>query len=123
MEPGLPQQQAPAQNPQPMGQQPAQTVNAQTVASDDAFQKMIPTKNVPSLISYYLGIFGLIPFLGLPFAIGAVVLGHIAMKQFRANPTPGAKGHAMTGLILGYFEIACFLIFIGFMILASMYES
>jgi hypothetical protein len=91
----------------------------QTQRVDDLQQKWIPTKNMPALLAYYFGIFGLIPFLGIPLAITAIVLGIIGLKQFKQNPTPGAKGHAMTGLVLGIFEMLVLVVFIILMIVTS----
>ncbi len=64
-------------------------------------------------MAYYFGVFGLIPVLGLPLSIVAIVLGIMGFKKYQQAPTPGAKGHAMTGLILGVFEL---LVFVGFVI-------
>ncbi|MBP9853207.1 MAG: hypothetical protein QG629_436 [Patescibacteria group bacterium] len=88
----------------PENQQPQPQQN---FGNDDSFQRLLPTKNKDSLLSYYFGIFGLIPIpvIGNVLAVLAIVFGHKAMKTFRTNPTPGAKGHAMTGLILGYIEL------------------
>lgn len=86
------QQQSPGQQNQPMG----------------AF---IPLGNKPALIGYYCGVFGLIPFVGFPLAIIAVVLGIIGLKQHKVRPVPGGKGHAITALVLGIFELSCFATF------------
>lgn len=85
-----------------------------TGVESDATQVFLPTKNMPALLSYYFGVFGLIPFLGVPLAIAAVVLGIIGLKRFKLNPTPGAKGHAITGLVLGCFELVCLAVFVAF---------
>ncbi len=73
---------------------------------------MIPTKNMPSLLSYYFGVFGLIPILGMPLTIAAIILGFVGLKHYKKNPTPGAKGHAITGLVLGFVQLAVFIVFI-----------
>jgi hypothetical protein len=56
-------------------------------------------------------IISLVPFL-LPLicAIVAVVLGHVAQSQLRKNPTMRGKGFAITGVTLGWFEIAVYLL-------------
>lgn len=76
-------------------------------------QAWIPTKNMPALLSYYFGVFGLIPFLGVPLAIAAIMLGIRGLKKAKITPTPGAKGHAITGLVLGSFEMVVLLAFIA----------
>lgn len=96
---------------QPPSQQ--QTQPEQQGPMDDRFvQTMIPTKNKPALLSYYLGVAGLIPFFGIPFAIAALVLGIKGLKQYKANPTPGAQAHAIVGLVLSGIEIVVLLLFI-----------
>src|SRR5262245_38413569 len=42
---------------------------------DSALSTLIPYKNVPALTSYYLGVFSIIPLVGLLLGIAAVVLG------------------------------------------------
>lgn len=103
-------------------QQPAETTAVPPVSrptsnndSNDSIQTLIPTKNMPALLSYYCGVFGLIPFLGIPSSIAAIVLGKIGLSRYKVSPTPGAKTHALIGLILGISEIiigALFLVFI-----------
>ncbi len=91
----------PVTSPQPM-----QNVVYQQSSSDDVAQVLVPTKNKPALLSYYFGIFGLIPFIGLPFSVVALILGYKGLAQYKANPTPGAKGHAIAGIVMGWIPIA-----------------
>ncbi len=81
-------------------------------SQSDSMQSLIPTKNMPALISYYCGVFGLIPILGLPASIGGVILGAIGLSKYNSSPTPGAKVHALIGLILGIVEIIIFTLLI-----------
>lgn len=83
----------------------------QPAAERDTFQTFIPTKNPLSLWSYYCGIAGLLPFLGTLPAIAAIVTGILALRKYRENPTPGAKGHAITGIVLGSVELFIGLVF------------
>ena len=68
---------------------------------DSGIQVIIPYKNIPALIAYYLGVFSLIPCIGCPLGIAALVLGILGLK--RANEHPEAKGkvHAWVGIIVG----------------------
>jgi hypothetical protein len=68
----------------------------------DATGGIIPYKNAPALIAYYLGIFGLIPLIGLLLAIPAFILGIIGLRK-RAE-TPAVKGavHACDWHRLGF---------------------
>ena len=95
-------------------QPPVSTVQP---TSTDSLQTLIPTKNKSALMSYYFGVFGLIPFFGIPLAIAAVVLGIIGLNKFKQKPTPGAKGHALTGIILGSIELIIALLFIVLIII------
>ena len=101
----------PEQNTPQIGQviQPSTQTNPQQ--QNNVSQTVMPTKNPASIVSYYCGVFGLVPIIGFPLSINAVISGHKAMKLWRIQPTPGAKGHAMTGLILGYIELAVFAAF------------
>ena len=107
-------QMAPPQ-PQPM-QQSADPANSA------AFQTFMPTQNKDAIICYYLGFVGIIPGIGLPFAIAALVYGRKAMKQYRLNPTPGAKGHAITGIVLAWFALAGWILF-GLLLLLAAFGS
>ena len=53
---------------------------------DNAASVVIPYKNAPALIGYYLGIFSLIPCIGGVLALGAVPLGIVGLRNARANP-------------------------------------
>ena len=85
---------------------------------NDSVQTLIPTKNMPSLLAYYFGIFGLVPILGLPFTFAALIFGIIGLKRFARNPTPGAKGHAITGLVLASIQLFLFIAFIALLFLS-----
>ena len=101
-------------------QQPTETAATPPPLSsnnNNTIQMLIPTKNIPALLSYYFGVIGLIPFLGIPFSIAAIVLGKIGLSRYKANPTPGAKAHALIGLILGICEIVFGALFLAFIIL------
>lgn len=83
-----------------------------------AFQALMPTQNKNAIIAYYLGFIAIIPVIGFPFAIAALIYGKKAMKQYRENPTPGAKGHAITGIVLAWIALAGWILFGFFMVLA-----
>lgn len=69
-------------------------------------------QNTTALMSLILGIVSFVcagPFTSIP----AVICGHIAIKQFRNSPTPqSGQGMAKAGLILGYINLALFLLFV-----------
>ncbi|TVQ63979.1 MAG: DUF4339 domain-containing protein [Phycisphaerales bacterium] len=67
----------------------------------DATGGVIPYKNPPALIAYYLGIVALLPALGLLFGIIAFTLGIIGLRKRRANPLVKGSIHAWIGIVLG----------------------
>ena len=62
---------------------------------------LIPYKNTQALAAYYCGVFGLIPGLGLPVALAALVLGILGLKFAKHHPEAKGKAHAWAGIILG----------------------
>lgn len=76
-------------------------------ADNGAGSTIIPYKNPPALISYYLGLFSLsacIPllgFVGVGMAIAALILGLKGLKRVRANPECKGTAHAWIGVICG----------------------
>lgn len=67
----------------------------------DATGGLIPYKNAPALIAYYVSLLSLIPILGIPFGIAAFILGVIGLKKRAANPVIKGAAHAWIGIILG----------------------
>lgn len=84
----------PYQSPQSAGGRPQSE-------QGDSTGGVIPYKNAPALISYYLGIFSLVPCLGLIAAIPAVILGVIGLQKVRQNPVIKGTVHAWIGIVLG----------------------
>jgi hypothetical protein len=70
-------------------------------ATGDATGGLIPDKNVPALIAYYLGIFSLLPVIGLPLGMVAVVLGIMGLVKKSKTPQVRGTAHALIGIILG----------------------
>jgi hypothetical protein len=46
-----------------------------------------------------LGLFSIIPMLGLPLAIVALVLGVKGLRRFREEPTVRGRNHAWVGIV------------------------
>lgn len=67
----------------------------------DAAAVIVPYKNVPALVGYYLGVFSLIPCLGGVLALGALPLGIVGLRKARANPGAHGTGHAIVAIVLG----------------------
>lgn len=77
---------------------------------------VIPYKNPHALIGYYLAYAGLLPMIGIPFAIAAICLGIMGLKKRRANPVIRGSAHAVFAIIAGCLGLLCgigFLVMIG----------
>lgn len=81
---------------------------------------LVPVGRPASAIaSGYCALFGIIPILGLPFSIAAVVCGIVALKAIRANRDLSGKGRAWFGTILGTIEI----VFLAVMMIFVLIEA
>lgn len=68
---------------------------------DGGVSTLIPYKNPPALVAYYLGLFSLLPC--FPIGLIALVLGVIGLRKVRANPEVHGTVHALIGIIMGGF--------------------
>jgi hypothetical protein len=68
---------------------------------DDLVTTLIPTKNPKALIAYYLGVFSLIPILGLFLGPAALIFGILGKRYESAHPRAKGGGHAIAGIVLG----------------------
>jgi hypothetical protein len=91
---GMPSPPPPAPPPIPMPM-PMQAT------PEDPMAKLIPYKNAAALTAYYLGVFSLIPCLGMFLGIGAFVMGLQGLKHYNEHPEARGKTHAWAGIILG----------------------
>lgn len=62
---------------------------------------LIPYRNTSALIAYYLGVFSIIPLVGIPLGVIAVVLGIKGLRKAAQNPAAKGKVHAWVGIIVG----------------------
>ena len=67
----------------------------------DATGGIIPYKNPPALIAYYLGLFSLLPLVGLLLGIPAFILGIMGLKKRKQNPEVKGSVHAWIGILMG----------------------
>lgn len=83
----------------------------------DATGGLIPYKNAPALIAYYISLLSLLPILGIPFGVTSFILGIIGLKKRKANPVIKGAAHAWIGIILGggttVFWVALLIIMFG----------
>ena len=93
--------------------------NVPVGGSDEVVSGIIPYKNPPALIGYYLGVFSLIPCVGLLLGIAAIVLGVIGLRNATAMPGSKGKAHAWTAIVLGVVGILISAGMVGLMIIGS----
>jgi len=62
---------------------------------------LIPYKNTPALVSYYLGVFSLIPCIGGFLGVAAVILGIMGLRKAAQFPEAKGKAHAIIGIVAG----------------------
>jgi hypothetical protein len=67
----------------------------------DATGGLIPYKNPKALTAYYVGVFSLIPCIGVLLAVVAVVLGVMGLKYAKQHPSARGQAHAIVGIVLG----------------------
>lgn len=68
--------------------------------TDKVIETMIPYNNKNALISYYFGVFSLIPFIGALLAIPGIIFGIQGIWYSNDNPEVPGKGHAYAGVVL-----------------------
>jgi hypothetical protein len=97
---------------------PLQTGTAQAGSAENPVSVLVPYKNPQALTAYYLGVFSLIPCLGLLLGIGAVICGVLGLKFLKRNPGAHGLAHAWIGIGLGGFCALANTVFIIFMIVS-----
>ncbi len=62
---------------------------------------MIPSRNPKALVGYYLGVFSIIPGIGLVLSIPAIVLGIMGIKAYREDNSRRGQTHAIVAIVIG----------------------
>ena len=76
--------------------------NAPGRDSSMAERMLVPVgRPVSAIAAGYLALFGILPLVGLPFSIGALVCGIVALKAIKADPELSGSGRAWFGIIAG----------------------
>ncbi len=70
-------------------------------SDDSVVSTIIPYKNPYALIAYYLGVFSLIPCLGILLGITAFILGIKGLSYAREHPEAKGRVHALVGVWVG----------------------
>ncbi|HZW06075.1 MAG TPA: hypothetical protein VFF65_03040 [Phycisphaerales bacterium] len=90
-------------------------LGAGAAPTDTAVSVVIPYRNAASLVGYYLGVFSLIPFIGIILAVPAIILGIVGMIKARTKPSAHGMVHGGVALALGVLSIVGhFLLFTRF---------
>ncbi|SVB54575.1 uncharacterized protein METZ01_LOCUS207429 [marine metagenome] len=83
---------------------------------DGGVSTVIPYKNVPALVGYYLAVFSglglLCPPAGFVLALPALILGIIGLKKVKANSEAKGTVHAWIGILGGAFFCIVFILMI-----------
>ena len=85
----------------PAATEPMQYQAAHQVEQGDSTGGIIPYKNGPALVAYYLGVFSILPGIGLLLAVPALILGIMGLRKRNANPIIKGTLHAWVGIIMG----------------------
>ena len=62
---------------------------------------LIPDQNAPALAAYDLGVFSVIPLIGMVLGLAALVLGIVGLRMAARRPEVKGKIHAWVGIIVG----------------------
>jgi len=69
--------------------------------NDGTFGGLIPYRNTPALIGYYLAVFSIIPCLGIFLGIAGFILGLMGLRLAREHPECRGVGHSWVAIIVG----------------------
>lgn len=75
--------------------------NIQQKKADGFIVKLIPYRNPKALIAYYVGVFALIPSIGLVLGLVAAIVGIVGARQAVNRPATKGLVHAIVGIVLG----------------------
>lgn len=83
--------------------QPGMTVPPPTAPAPppEGLARFIPMQNPLALVAYYCGVFSLIPCVGVPLALVALILGILGGAHLSSHPEAGGRFHASVGIVVG----------------------
>jgi hypothetical protein len=77
--------------------------SARPIERPDAVERvLLPVgRPISAIAAGYLALFAILPLIGLPAAVGALLCGMYALKTIKADATLSGKGRAWFGIIVG----------------------
>ncbi len=90
------------------------------IPSDETLGGMIPMKNGAAVAAYYLGVFSVIPFMGIPLGIAGLILGVKGLRKANEHPEVKGKAHAWVGIICGGFFGLAYLVLAAALVYSGM---
>lgn len=84
---------------------------------------MIPLKNPMALAGYYMGIFSLIPVVGLLLSVPAIVLGILGLRARSRNPAIRGAAHGWIAVATGAISLLLYGAFVIAMMIARSQRS
>ena len=71
----------------------------QPETKSDATGGLIPYKNLYALVGYYLSIFSMIPFVGIPLGVAGIICGIVGVRRRNRNPMMRGTAHAWFAIL------------------------
>jgi hypothetical protein len=88
-------------------------------AGDEAVATVIPYRNPMALAAYYMGIFSIIPFLGIFLGAAAFVCGILGLRHAARNEGAHGRAHAAIGIGCGGLFFIIYLVLAGAILVAA----
>ena len=70
-------------------------------SADAPLSGLVPYRNLPALIAYYLALLSLLPFVGIVTGLAALVLGIVGLQLRGREPSRKGSVHAWIGVVGG----------------------
>ena len=78
---------------------PTFVAGAMPFSQSDATGGLIPYKNPYALVGYYLTIFSMIPFMGIPLGVAGIICGIVGVRRRNRNPIMRGTAHAWFAIL------------------------
>jgi hypothetical protein len=90
-----------------------------------AFDRMLMPVGRPAsaVAAGYCALFAILPGIGLPAAVMALVFGVMGLKKINADPSLSGRGRAWFGIIVGGIMTALSVIFVVIVIIAAVQDA